>query len=101
MPYSFVQKRDNDYRRHIKNTDLGSEFKQLIQTRSALHALSKKCLARFCARYSLRNGRCETFNGKDDFVLLLLLFFGASAQVGQVLLIHEGSRSHTTTHHSR
>jgi len=33
--------------------------------------------------------------------LLLLLFLARQLQVGQGLLIHEVSRSHTTTHHSR
>lgn len=55
MPNSFIQKKDNDYRRQIKNADLGNEFKQLIKIHGALHALSKTRLALFCSSYSLTN----------------------------------------------
>jgi len=37
----------------------------------------------------------------DDYGLLFFGGGGAPAAVGQGLLIHEVSRSHTTTHHSR
>jgi hypothetical protein len=46
MSYIFMQNKDKDYRRKIKNADLST---QLTQTRGALHAFSKKRLACFCA----------------------------------------------------
>jgi len=36
-----------------------------------------------------------------EFLIVFSLFFGATVPMGQGLLIHDVSKSHTTTHHSR
>ena len=42
------------------------------------------------------------FLARDTIIYLVCLFvFGATASVGQGLIIYEVSRSHSTTHHSR
>jgi len=40
-------------------------------------------------------------NKKFTLRVFFVLFLAQQPQVGQGLLIHEVSRSHTTTHHSR
>jgi hypothetical protein len=88
--------------------DLGVLYHSLVSKHECYIIVSGRCLL-LCAFDSLTNSRnlhATLFikSGNSTFwpkYLFVYLFLARQPPVGHGLLIHEDSRSHTTTHHSR